>query len=223
MKKDGARLYFIMAFWQMYETHTIEEISVRDLCKRAGYNRSTFYLYFSDKYDLLDKAVEELLAPGRALMESLDDFALVLKTDRMVRLFMSLFERNNKYLELVVVRQDNLMEDKLKGVLRPLALKSLGGGVNAARIEYIMEYHVSAVFGTYRAWLKNGKDLPKEEIVQILYTLSNVGVFSMLDKPNEVPEVVISAGDAQRIDAFLNALQEDTHAEGGGPYVAVHA
>ena len=207
MKKDGARLYFIMAFWQIYETHTIEEISVRDLCKRAGYNRSTFYLYFSDKYDLLDKAVEELLAPGRALLESLDDFALVLKTDRMVRLF----------------RQDNLMEDKLKGVLRPLVLKSLGGGVNAARIEYIMEYHVSAVFGTYRAWLKNGKDLPKEEIVQILYTLSNVGVFSMLDKPNEVPEVVISAGDAQRIDAFLNTLQEDTHAEGGGPYVAVHA
>ena len=59
--------------------------------------------------------------------------------------------------------------------------------------------------------------------MQILYTLSNVGVFSMLDKPNEVPEVVISAGDAQRIDAFLNTLQEDTHAEGGGPYVAVHA
>lgn len=216
MKKDGAYLNFIMAFWQLYESKTIEEISVRELCERAGYNRSTFYLYFGDKYDLLDKAVEELLAPGRALLESLDDFPSMLKTDRMIKLFMNLFERNNKYLELVVVKQDNIMEDKLKGVLRPLAMRNLARDSNPAKIEYMMEYHVSAIFGTYRAWLKNGKDIPKEDIVSILYGLSNDGAFSLLRHSHTTDDDAILHEDEAKVDAFLSRLKEEETTQGGG-------
>lgn len=32
-----------------------EELSVRAICQRAGVNRSTFYLHFSDVYDMMDK------------------------------------------------------------------------------------------------------------------------------------------------------------------------
>ena len=32
-----------------------EELSVRAICQRAGVNRSTFYLHFSDVYDMMDQ------------------------------------------------------------------------------------------------------------------------------------------------------------------------
>ena len=44
----------------MQEQH-ISKISVRALCDAAGINRSTFYLHYTDPYDLLAQVEEEVL------------------------------------------------------------------------------------------------------------------------------------------------------------------
>ena len=38
----------------LLRTHTMEQISVKMICNEAGINRSTFYNYFDDKYQLCD-------------------------------------------------------------------------------------------------------------------------------------------------------------------------
>ena len=39
----------------MLENRAPAELNVREICQRAGINRSTFYLHFQDVYDMLDK------------------------------------------------------------------------------------------------------------------------------------------------------------------------
>lgn len=39
----------------MLENRVPAELNVREICQRAGINRSTFYLHFQDVYDMLDK------------------------------------------------------------------------------------------------------------------------------------------------------------------------
>lgn len=49
------------AFWQLYQEKKISQITVREVIELADCNRSTFYAYFADMYDLLDKFEEQLL------------------------------------------------------------------------------------------------------------------------------------------------------------------
>lgn len=48
------------SFMNMLQTMEISQISVTDICKDTGLNRSTFYANFIDIYDLADKLGEKL-------------------------------------------------------------------------------------------------------------------------------------------------------------------
>ena len=51
------------AFWQIYCEKRIEKITVKEITMKAGYNRSTFYEYFTDVYDVLEQ-IENSLIPS---------------------------------------------------------------------------------------------------------------------------------------------------------------
>jgi len=53
--------YIIVAFQELMSEVAFEKITVQLITKRAGVNRSTFYLHFKDKNDLLDEITERLL------------------------------------------------------------------------------------------------------------------------------------------------------------------
>lgn len=50
------------AFLSLIERCSFSEIRVKSLCDEARINRSTFYDYFEDKYDLLRKLLQDLSA-----------------------------------------------------------------------------------------------------------------------------------------------------------------
>lgn len=56
----SAKQYIDYAFLQLLEAQSFKEISVKDIVRKAGISRSTFYLHYQDKYDLLDKVREQL-------------------------------------------------------------------------------------------------------------------------------------------------------------------
>ncbi len=51
----------IDSFWTIYCEKGIHKTTVGAVTKSAGYNRGTFYEYFTDIYDLLEKLEEKLL------------------------------------------------------------------------------------------------------------------------------------------------------------------
>lgn len=50
------------AFWELYETHALSEISVKQITNRAGYNRGTFYLYYDNIREVLDQIEDDIIA-----------------------------------------------------------------------------------------------------------------------------------------------------------------
>ena len=50
------------AFLTLYARVGIDGVSIADLCKACGISRSTFYLYFEDKYAVLQSAEDRLLS-----------------------------------------------------------------------------------------------------------------------------------------------------------------
>ncbi|MBP1995522.1 TetR/AcrR family transcriptional regulator [Paenibacillus eucommiae] len=49
------------AFLELFSEKELEQITINDIAERANVNRGTIYLHYSDKYDLLDKCIEQHL------------------------------------------------------------------------------------------------------------------------------------------------------------------
>ncbi|GMA68975.1 TetR family transcriptional regulator [Leuconostoc litchii] len=52
----------------LLQTHTINQISIRELSQIANINRSTFYNHYSDQYDVLDEMVREHVTNTSSLL-----------------------------------------------------------------------------------------------------------------------------------------------------------
>lgn len=48
-------------FLKLLNIKTLEKITVKEICERAGINRATFYKYYDNPFDLLEKLEDELL------------------------------------------------------------------------------------------------------------------------------------------------------------------
>mgnify|MGYP003179204103 CR=1 FL=1 len=56
------------AFIQLLATKSLEDITISQLTKKAGVNRSTFYLHYLDKQDFLEQLKEETLSTVRMIL-----------------------------------------------------------------------------------------------------------------------------------------------------------
>ena len=54
-KMNKSQRHLIDAFMEVREKKSLEKISVVELCKMAEVNKSTFYAYYHDVYDLSDQ------------------------------------------------------------------------------------------------------------------------------------------------------------------------
>lgn len=59
-RKQRSRQKIVDAFMEMRKGKPLERLTVTELCKRAGINKSTFYVHFRDVYDLSEQLEKEL-------------------------------------------------------------------------------------------------------------------------------------------------------------------
>lgn len=59
---------------EMLQGQSIYQISIRELCQRAGINRSTFYKYYGSQFDLLSEMERDLLQRIERTLCSQQDF-----------------------------------------------------------------------------------------------------------------------------------------------------
>ena len=59
-RKKESKTKIKKAFIELLQTKEINEINITDLVKKAGVNRSTFYVNYIDIYDLTEKLKEEM-------------------------------------------------------------------------------------------------------------------------------------------------------------------
>ena len=85
----------------LLRTHTMEQISVKMICNEAGINRSTFYNYFDDKYQLCDAvmnaSIEVFLSMFEDRLSKMDHADNALKPEQ----YLLSEETLEYYLELV--------------------------------------------------------------------------------------------------------------------------
>lgn len=164
------KLNFQQAFWKLYKQKGIERISVAELVKTAGYNRSTFYEYFSNLRDLLDRIEDSLLEEikGQIINHIEND----LNEEDAIRLLATLYQEKGEYLSVLLSENgDPRFVKKIKDVMRPQIAKIYGLNVENLRTKYIIELGMSSIIGTLTHWYNNDMDLPAEELAAMFHTM----------------------------------------------------
>lgn len=173
------------AFWEIYQQKPLDQITVREVTDLAGYNRGTFYVYYKDVYDVLEQTEEEILS----VFDHDENFGFN-PQDRQhfgetIRFFIEFIEGHQQYLMLLAGERGDpkfmrrLQSSVEKGVasrLRPYS------NLDDQTFFYAVSALISAEASTLMRWFLKGKDLPFDQLVDLLYQLLFHGPLDLLTR-----------------------------------------
>ena len=163
------------AFWQLYEERPIEKISVKQITDLAGYNRATFYLYFSSVRDVRDQIEDDLIAQRDAMLNaSMHDGKLAI-TPELTDVPMTLFRYGRVLLgphgdPKFVERAENSVWPYIQPILFPDTpnVEEITNPLERRRLELLKHFYLSGILGIFRAALNNPDLINPTEIGQFM-------------------------------------------------------
>ena len=169
------------AFWQLYCKEGIEKVSVKEITAKAGYNRSTFYEYFTDVYDVLEQIENSLLPSPQDLppLKLDNSSATPLPIDTVI----NIYEKNRKYFVVLLGENgDPSFQSKLKRSVKDMLKNKLvteGIGDNF-ELDFTLEYILSAMIGVLSYWFSLDTIPPRDKLIELIYELTRNGVIHKL-------------------------------------------
>lgn len=147
------------AVTELMSENSFDDITIQDIADRADVNRGTIYLHYTDKYDLLDKMIEEHIDNLRGLCQS----AAEMTFQEGNYVWYEYFEHHFLFFSTMLTSKGapyfrtrflDLVVDEFKSEVDTAEGKN--HGLNE---EVILQFFGSAVVGAVEWWFKNGMPL----------------------------------------------------------------
>ncbi|KAA1042376.1 TetR/AcrR family transcriptional regulator C-terminal domain-containing protein [Macrococcus equipercicus] len=163
-------------FLNLLEKHRFREITIKMICEAAHINRSTFYAYYLDKYDLLDRMIDtHLTAIGQFVEQTSNDMQHTEDIKPLVKkYFLNLchyiYAHQQFFKTLMTVHPAQNFTQKLIETLRSNYLASIEANSSSLREpKYFVNYTLGGQFGILFFWLQNDCLEPPELMADIIY------------------------------------------------------
>ena len=151
-------------FIELLQKKELHEITVSDICKQCGLNRSTFYANYADIYELADKVREGLEKEVDLLYEA--ETTQKFNSNNFLKLFRHIAENPLFYKTYFKLGYDN--QFKIITYDKQLAAEHFDNRF----ISYHMEFFKGGFNAIVKLWLEGGcQETPEEmnEIIQSEY------------------------------------------------------
>lgn len=221
MKKDPERTAATReklknAFWDIYSEKPLNTITVSEVTKRAGFNRSTFYTYYKDIYEILEQTEDEILKMlenGRYVKFNMLDRE---EYRRDMMFFGDFLQKNKKCLTILFGENgDPKLSHRIWSMMRQKLvddLSAIENSMDPVICEYVAEYIVNAHAGAVMMWLKRGCDIPFEALVDTLFRMASGGVVPVIlgeKNPYEQLADIVVKRIKEDFGEQLSAMKED--------------
>lgn len=170
------------AFEEMIMEMDYEKITVKDLCERARINRKTFYCYYPTMDDLLGQLQLEL---STEYINIIKDYNFPLDQDQLTKEFF-LYNANHSPLCERITCSGNFqyIRNRMVGQVMDQTwhqydrIKTL----DTYKRNLLTAYVNVTTIELYRQWVKDGKVIPLDEMIEIAIQLICHGVFGFSEK-----------------------------------------
>ena len=162
---------------ELMKTKPIASISIKEICAIADISRSTFYTYYADQYDLLQKTEEETLA---FIDNNLKKYAYY-KNDkhgtlRMVEEVLQYVADNNKSIYVLFSENGdiNFQKTLFSSMYQKNVLKSLTDKLPDEQTkQYYFLFIVTGTIGLIYHWIKSGMDKSIHELAKLIIDITS--------------------------------------------------
>ena len=171
------------ALLELLEQKDFAYITVKELCARAGVNRSTFYLHYETLADLLAESAQHIIDRFVAAMphdtqEFLEKLPerpveeLYLITPEYLVPYLTYVKEHRRIFRTTVEQASALrMNDAYEALSRHVFLPILNRfGVSAADREYLMAFYISGLMAIINRWLQADCQDSIEHIISVMQT-----------------------------------------------------
>lgn len=169
------------AFTDLLRQKPIQNITIKELCERAGIKRGTFYSHYTDIYDLRDNIEDEMTREFQKALEPLlraDQGALT-----PVAITAGIFEclKDNSDLCAVTLGEfgDKEFLYKIVNLGRQLCMETYSRyyeHASPAKIEYFYAFISAGCIGLLQKWLENGMSATSEELADMAESMITNGI-----------------------------------------------
>ncbi len=163
------------AFFELMDTIGFDKITVQNLTQKAMISRTTFYLHYKDKFDLLDQIENEILEGLRGISYELQTDIwknLSLTDEKPVSILIKVYnyvKANEQFFKLIMGKNgDPSFFKKLNETMKSVSHTVL----DVKRLKIPEHYALAIVIGIQTSfineWLNSGMKETPEELVAII-------------------------------------------------------
>lgn len=168
------------ALLALLETKEYEYISIKEICRKAGVNRSTFYLHYENVDDLLRETIEmlnrrfcekfEKNSLYLAKIEKADKAESVLITPEYLKPYLEFVKENLSAFRIVCEKKTLFQTEKTFNrmygeIFLPILNKF---DVPDEEKPYIFAYFSQGVVAMVRKWTADGCKMPIDELIELI-------------------------------------------------------
>ncbi len=167
----------------LLQEYPINKITVSRVCEQADVNRTTFYLYYKDVYDLLEKIEDELYGElGREIEKSGD---MLPNIDVLRRIYEIIYKNRDICRVILGKFGDKDFLRKVGSIHRERMLqewKKLSGNVDETLLEYLHSFSAYTNIGIMERWISKDFQETPEQLAQLVSRLLTNGVSAFLPR-----------------------------------------
>jgi len=178
---DATRNAFIDAFCKLYKKTPIEKISIGQVTDAAGYNRTTFYHYFKDIYDLLTYIEDYVILHVKEnVLANIRGGNL---EKEFVLSFTKMYEGREQYVKALLANPNGArFIERLKVEMFNALIDVFSLSKDDVTVTYILDFYLSAVLSVLSRWIRNQGDIPQAELAALIRDMLTKGVLPQLNK-----------------------------------------
>lgn len=185
------------AFTELIDEIGFDAVTVRNLTERANINRSTFYLHYRDKYDLLEKSEEEIILKLEEIGENVrkltpKELKILYSGNKPFPFIVKLaeyFQDNAQFLKVILgPKGDSSFQDQIKKILEKNMLENIITKFEEEKLlvpsDVFIAYIISAHLGVIQHWLNTDMKQTPEEIATIVFNMTFQGPINAIGIKN---------------------------------------
>lgn len=177
---EATRKALVDAFCLIAYDKPVEKITVREVTQKAGYNRCTFYQYFTDVYELLSYIENMVIADIKK------NFQKNIVKEDFNRTFFDAFTRIQQeqapYFNILLSpAYQGHFTAKLLSEVMPTFMERFNLQTENPAAEYLAGMYFATVVTAISRWIRDGRTLPLEDLSKLLGNVLTQGVLTEIE------------------------------------------
>lgn len=159
------------SFFELLKKNPLEKITVKSICDSAEINRTTFYKYYENPFDLLSQIEVEVLD---GLQEKISNLEKTKLSEIFLIVLEDLVKRKNMYLTLFSENGDEMFKKKLFDMCYTENMENIKKDypkLDEEKQKWLYYFIAEGCIGIVNQWIKNDMEKPPLEVATFLEKL----------------------------------------------------